>query len=174
MQQLDRLWQELNRQSLNYNNILINFQQNLQQIHKSFDLVNHELNENEQILASFISIPEIEADKLADELDKVKNFQLKLSSYQSHIDDMSLKFNSINQDLKTCGSTSPIRTFSNKFEDLCLRWTNLQNHIQEKYLHMYSLIESSGASIFLKLSDSVQTPWQRGISNTNKVPYYIK
>ena len=171
---MDSLWQELNRQSLNYNNLLINFQQNLQHVHKSYELVNHELNENEHLLASFISIPEIEADKLADELDRVKNFQLKLSSYQPHIDEMNLKYNNINQDLNICGSTCQTQTFNKKFEDLNLRWTNLQNQLQEKYLHMYSLIESSGASIFLKLSDSVQAPWQRGISTTNKVPYYIK
>jgi hypothetical protein len=174
VQLLDRLWQELNRQSLNYTNILQNFYQNLQQIYKLFELVNQRLNENEQLLTTINSISEIQNDKLADELERVKNFQLKLSSYQPLIDEMCAKFENIKQELHNCGSTSVNSIFNSKFDDFNTRWSNLQKQLQEKYLHMYSLIESSGASIFLKLNDSVQSPWQRGISVTNKVPYYIK
>jgi len=122
------------------------------------------------------SVSEIESDKLAAELERVKNFQLRLSSQQTLIDDMCTRFNDINQDLKDFGSkpNAAASSFNAKFDDLNLRWSNVQSQLQEKYLHMYSLIESSGASIFLKLADSVQSPWQRGISTANKVPYYIK
>ena len=174
VQLLDRLWQELNRQSLNYNNVLFNFNQNLQLIHKSFELVNQKLNENEQLLTTINPISEIDSEKLADELERVKNFQLKLSSYQPLIDDMCNKYVNINQEMQHFGSICTNSIFNTKFDDLNTRWSNLQNQFQEKYLHMYSLIESSGASIFFKLADSVKSPWQRGISINNKVPYYIK
>ena len=174
VQLLDRLWQELNRQSLNYNNSLLNFNQNLQLIHKSFEVVNQKLNENEQILTTINPISEIDSEKLADELERVKNFQLNLSSYQPLIDDMCNKYVNINQEMQHFGSICTNSMFNTKFDDLKTRWLNLQNQFQEKYLHMYSLIESCGASIFLKLADSVKSPWQRGISINNKVPYYIK
>lgn len=194
VQLLDRLWQELNRQSLNYNNILLNFYQNLQQLNKSFELVNQKLNENEQLVSKISNIGEIESEKLADELEKIKNFQLRMSTYQPLIDDMCTQYTNVMQELQHCGSISngantvqtatgtPISAqqaavlaaFNTKFDDINLRWSNLQNQLQENYLHIYSLIESSGANIFLKLADSVQSPWQRGISSSNKVPYYIK
>lgn len=175
VQVLDRLWQELNRQSLNYNTILLNFYQNLQQINKSFELVNQKLNENEQLVARINLLTDIESDKLAEELENIKNFQLKLSTYQPLIDDMCTQYQNINQELHNCGSFKNLNpTFNAKFDDLNLRWTNLQSQLQEKYLHMYSLVESSGANIFLKLSESVQMPWQRSVSANNKVPYYIK
>ncbi len=175
---LDRLWQDLNIQAMNYNNKLLNFQSNLQYVQKSFESVSQKLDENEEKLALLNnnSVSEIESDKLAAELERVKNFQLKLSSDQPLIDDMCTRFNEINQDLKDFESKqhAVCSGFNTKFDDLNLRWSNLQNQLQDKYLHMYSLIESSGASIFLKLTDSVQSPWQRGISTSNKVPYYIK
>jgi chromosome segregation ATPase len=172
---LDYLWQELNRKSLNYNNNLINFFQNLQQLHKSFELANQKLNENEELVFKINSVNEIESDKLAGELEKVKNFQLHFSSYQPLIDDMCTQFANINQELHNCGSiVKNQNSFNTKLDDINLRWSNLQNQLQEKYLHMYSLIESSGANIFIKLAESVQYPWERGISPTNKVPYYIK
>ncbi len=178
VQLLDRLWQDLNRQAVAYNNILLNFHSNLQHVHKSFESIGQRLNENEQQLAvlNSASVSEIESDKLAAELERVKNFQLRLSSQQTLIDDMCTRFNDINQDLKDFGSkpNAAASSFNAKFDDLNLRWSNVQSQLQEKYLHMYSLIESSGASIFLKLADSVQSPWQRGISTANKVPYYIK
>ncbi len=175
VQLLDKLWQELNRQSLNYNNILMNFYQNLQLIHKSFELVGQKLNEKEQAVSRISLVNEIESDKLAEELEKIKNFQLMLSSYQPLIDEMCTHYLNINQELQHCASFKNTNSlFNAKFEDLNLRWSNLQNQLQEKYLHMYSLVESSGANIFIKLSESVQMPWQRGISATNKVPYYIK
>jgi hypothetical protein len=188
VQLLDRLWQELNRQSLNYSNMLLNFYKNLQLLSKSFDVVSQKLNENEQ-LANRIggtSISEIEGDQLADELEKVKAFQLKISSYQPLIDNMCTHYASIMQDLHNSNSVflknmsaqnvrseQRLNSIGTKFDDLNLRWSNLQNQLQENYLHIYSLIESSGADIFLKLADSVQSPWQRGIS-ANKMPYYIK
>ena len=175
VQLLDRLWQELNRQSLNYNNILINFYQNLQLLNKSFELVNQKLNENEHLVAKINTINELESEKLAEELEIIKNFQLRLSTYQPIIDEMCLQYSNINQELQNCGSPKNTATmaFSAKFDDLNIRWSNLQSQLQDKYLHIYSLVESSGANIFLKLADSVQSPWQRGIS-VNKVPYYIK
>jgi hypothetical protein len=180
VQLLDRLWQDLNRQAIAYNNTLLNFHSNLQHVHKSFETIGQRLNENEQQLAvlNSASVSEIESDKLAAELERVKNFQLRLSSQQALIDDMCTRFNDINQDLKDFGSkphaSGAASSFNAKFDDLNLRWSNIQSQLQEKYLHMYSLIESSGASIFLKLADSVKSPWQRGISTANKVPYYIK
>ncbi len=196
VQILDRLWQDLNRQSLAYNNILINFYQNFLLLNKSFEMCDQKINENEQLIAQEIGqVSEIESDKLAEELEKVKQFQLKVSSFQPLIDNMCTNYANIMQDLahtnflnKKESSQNVLIESSNlehsrlvnssssiyaKFDDLNLRWTNLQNQLQETYLHIYSLIESSGADIFLKLSDSVQTPWQRGIS-ANKVPYYIK
>ena len=181
VQQLDRIWQELNRNSLNYNNLLYNFYQNLQNLNNSFELVSQKLNENEHLIAKLNTVSEIDSDKLSDELEKVKNFQLRISSYQPLIDDMCTQFTNINQELQSCGSlnennliTDAQTTLNSKFDDLNLRWSNIQSQLQEKYLHMYSLIESSGADIFLKLSDSVQPPWQRSVSSNNKVPYYIK
>jgi hypothetical protein len=97
-----------------------------------------------------------------------------MNSHQSLVDEMGAKFDEIGHVLRQCESKGAAPAFSAKFGDLSLRWANLQGHLQEKYLHVYSLIESSGASIFLKLAESVQPPWQRGISATNKVPYYIK
>lgn len=197
VQLLDRLWQELNRQSLGYNNLLVNFYQNLQLLNKSYDLVNQKLNENEQELNTMSNggsaISEIESDKLADELEKVKQFQLKVNSCQPMIDNMCNHYTNIMQDLQqsdalclktnnkfntngtanAASNTTALSSMCSKFDDLNLRWTNLQNQLQENYLHIYSLIESSGADIFLKLVDSVQSPWQRGLS-ANKVPYYIK
>ena len=187
VQLLDRLWQELNRQSLSYNNLLVNFCQNLELLNKCFDLANQRLNENEQLVSGIGAISEIESDQLADELEKVKILQLKISSQQPLIDNMCTHYTNIIQDLQSSDSVF-LKTRNNssseqqqkmsssicaKFDDLNLRWTNLQNQLQESYLHIYSLIESSGADIFLKLADSVQSPWQRGIS-ANKVPYYIK
>lgn len=176
VQLLDRLWQELNRQALNYNNTLLRFHQNLQEVYKLFDTVGQSLNEHEVMASSLnVSVSGIESDKLADELDRVKNFQLKVSAQQPMIDEMCVKFAEIGQELRRCDSKCAVNVgFNSKFDDLNLRWTNLQGELQEKYLHMYSLMESSGASIFLKLTDSVHAPWQRGISATNKVPYYIK
>jgi hypothetical protein len=182
VQSLDRLWQELNRQALNYNNTLMNFFQTLQQAHKSFELVNQKLNEKETLLATqfgnAIDSTNIQSDKLALELEKIKQFQLDLSLHQPLIDDMCTHYANINQELRQCESYNSKglsqHMFNTKYDDLNLRWSNLQSQLQEKYLHMYSLVESSGANIFLKLADSVQTPWQRGVSTTNKVPYYIK
>ncbi len=181
VQHLDRIWQDLNRYSLNYNNFLYNFYQNLQNLNNSFELVSQKLNENEHLIAKLDIISEIDSDKLSNELEKVKNFQLRLSSYQSVIDDMCTQFTNIKQELESCGSLNENSLLSDaqnilnsKFDDLNLRWSNIQSQLQEKYLHMYSLIESCGADIFLKLSDSVQPPWQRSISSNNKVPYYIK
>ncbi len=180
VQQLDRIWQELNRNSLNYNNLLYNFYQNLQNLNNSFELVSQKLNENEHLIAKLNIISEIDSDKLSEELEKVKNFQLRLSTYQPLIDDMCTQFTNINQELQSCGSlnenalSDTQNILNSKFDDLNLRWSNIQSQLQEKYLHMYSLIESCGADIFLKLSDSVQPPWQRSISSNNKVPYYIK
>ncbi len=174
VQLLDRLWQELNRQSLNYNNVLINFHQNLQFINKSFETVSQRLNENEHLVSRISLTTEIASDKLAEELESIKNFQLKLSSYQPIIDEMCTHYSNINQELQNSASSSKNVLFDTKFEDLNKRWTNLQRQLQEKYLQLYSLVESSGANIFIKLSESVQMPWQRGISTTNKVPYYIK
>ena len=87
---------------------------------------------------------------------------------------MCTHYSNINQELQNSASSSKNVLFDTKFEDLNIRWTNLQRQLQEKYLQLYSLVESSGANIFIKLSESVQMPWQRGISTTNKVPYYIK
>jgi hypothetical protein len=187
VQQLDRLWQELNRQSLNYNNTLINFYNNLQLLQKSFELVNQKLNQNEQLAGQINIVNHIESDKLADELEKVKTFQLKISSYQPLIDNMCTQYSNIFQELQHCDSIyiknqerssacgqSATNTITAKFDDLNLRWSNLQNQLQENYLHLYSLIESSGADIFLKLADGVQPPWQRAVSASNKIPYYIK
>jgi uncharacterized protein (DUF2344 family) len=179
-QLLERLWQELNKQALIYNNILINFYQNVQQISKSFEIVNQKLNENEKLVAQISTSNEIESEKLAQELERIKNLQLLLSSYQPLIDDMSLQYTNIIQELQNCSpngkamNTQSVILFRSKFDDLNLRWSNLQNQLQEKYLNMYSLVESSGANIFLKLAESVQSPWQRSISATNKVPYYMK
>jgi hypothetical protein len=122
--------------------------------------------------------PDIQNDKLALELEKVKQFQLELSLNQPLIDDMCTHYANINQELRQCESynsnSMSQHMFNTKYDDLNLRWSNLQSQLQERYLHMYSLVESSGANIFLKLADSVQAPWQRGVSTTNKVPYYIK
>lgn len=173
VQLLDRLWQELNRQALNYNNSLLDFSQNLQQIHKSFEQVGQRLDETEQLAdMSINSVSEIASDQLTEELERVKQLQLRVSSYQPLVDDMGTRFTEISRELQS--NTVSVAAFNGKFDDLNLRWSNLQSQLQEKYLHIYSLIESSGASIFLKLADSVQPPWQRGISATNKVPYYIK
>lgn len=191
VQLLDRLWQELNRQSLNYNNMLINFYNNLQLLYKSFELVNQKLNQHEQQAAKINIVNQIESDKLAEELEIVKTFQLKISSYQPLIDNMCTHYANIIQELQQCGSvyirnqqqsiidqinmsSSGTTSMTAKFDDLNLRWSNLQNLLQENYLHLYSLIESSGADIFIKLADSVQSPWQRAVSANNKIPYYIK
>lgn len=173
VQLLDRLWQELNRQALNYNTGLLDFSQNLQQIHKSFEQVGQKLDETEQLVnVSINSVSEIASDQLTEELERVKQLQLRVSSYQPLVDDMGTRFAEISRELQS--NAVSVAAFNGKFDDLNLRWSNLQSQLQEKYLHIYSLIESSGASIFLKLADSVQPPWQRGISATNKVPYYIK
>lgn len=189
VQLLDRLWLELNRQSLSYNNTLINFSNNLQLLHKSFELVQQKLNQNEQLLGKINVVNQIvESDKLADELEKVKNFQLKVSSYQPLVDAMCNHYTNVLQELQHCeisdehqqqqqqqtAKTPKLANLTAKFDDLNLRWSNLQNQLQENYLHLYSLIESSGADIFIKLADSVQPPWQRAVSANNKIPYYIK
>lgn len=194
VQLLDHLWQELNRQSLNYNNTLINFFNNLQSLQKSFEIVNQKLNQNEQSIGKINISNQIESDKLAEELETVKNYQLKISSYQPFIDNMCNQYTNIIQELQHCGSCfirnqvnssddlqnnnklqqQKQSNITTKFDDLNLRWSNLQNQLQENYLHLYSLIESSGADIFLKLADSVQSPWQRAVSANNKIPYYIK
>jgi hypothetical protein len=179
VQWLDRLWQDLNRQALTYDAMLANFYQNLLLLNKSFDLVANKINENENLVAKInvLGTSEFDAEKLAGELEKIKNLQLRLSSYQPLLDEMSTQHANVNQELLKCGSTFANKantSMSTKFDDLNLRWSHLQNQLQEKYLHLYSLIESSGANIFLRLADSVQPPWQRGISSQNKVPYYIK
>lgn len=202
VQVLDRLWQELNRRSLSYNNLLLSFYANLQLLQRSFELVQQKLNQNEQVAAKMNVASQIESDKLADELEKVKNFQLKISSYQPFIDNMCNHYTNVMQELQqacaatttgggddtndvdettatlaTSSTTARTRALGNitaKYEDLNLRWSNLQNQLQENYLHLYSLIESSGADIFIKLADSVQAPWQRAVSANNKIPYYIK
>lgn len=184
VQTLDRLWQELNRQALTYNNLMVNFYNNLQQMQKSFECVQQKLNENETQAGQINVVNQIESDKLADELEKVKNFQLKISSYQPLIDNMCSHYTNVMQELQSCseggdGEDLVIRNRAQanirvKYEDLNQRWSNLQNQLQENYLHLYSLIESSGADIFIKLADSVQTPWQRAVSANNKIPYYIK
>ena len=191
---LDRLWGELNRQSLNYNNTLINVFNNLQMLQKAFEVVQAKLNENEAVLGKINVVNQIESDKLADELEKVKQFQLKVSSYQPFVDSMCTHYTNVMQELQTCESSylqalndsaavaddEEVKmvlkqpNITSKFDDLNLRWSNLQNKLQENYLHLYSLIESSGADIFIKLADSVQPPWQRAVSANNKIPYYIK
>lgn len=176
---LDRLWQDLNRQALTYDSMLANFYQSLLLLNKSFDLVAQKINENESLVAKIntLSTSEFDAEKLAAELEKIKNLQLRLSSYQPLLDEMSTQHANVNQELLKCASAfanKPNTSVSTKFDDLNLRWSHLQNQLQEKYLHLYSLIESSGANIFLRLADSVQPPWQRGVSSQNKVPYYIK
>jgi hypothetical protein len=191
---LDRLWGELNRQSLNYNNTLINVFNNLQLLQKAFEVVQAKLNENEAVLGKINVVNQIESDKLADELEKVKQFQLKVSSYQPYVDSMCTHYTNVMQELQTCESSylqalndsaavaddEEVKmvlkqpNITSKFDDLNLRWSNLQNKLQENYLHLYSLIESSGADIFIKLADSVQPPWQRAVSANNKIPYYIK
>lgn len=210
VQTLDRVWQELNRQALAYNNLLVNFGNNLQLLQKAFESVQARLNENEAVAAKMNVVNQIESEKLADELEKVKNFQLKISSYQPYMDNLCNHYTNVIQELQNCDSTATAavqagsggededeyneaaaaeavgsmiggksngRALANikaKFEDLNLRWSNLQNQLQENYLHLYSLIESSGADIFIKLADSVQSPWQRAVSANNKIPYYIK
>lgn len=182
---LDKLWQELNRQSLNFTTLLLSLHQMLTQINKSFELINQKINEKEQIInRSFNgSIDEIEHDKLAEEFESVKNFQLHLSSLQPLIDEISSLYLKVNQLLEQCGnslnlnrsSTQSEIIFKAKYDDLNQQWNIIQNKLQKKYLNLHSLIESSGANIFLKLvNESVQSPWQRSVSNSNKVPYYIK
>jgi hypothetical protein len=185
--QLTSLWSELTKQSVIYNSILVSFAQNLEQIHKSFDVVSQVINDNEKLVNEQCTndMNSVEGDKLAEELEIVRQLQLRVSSYQPLVDEMCSQYSSINNELKQCGSfniknnnrimNNPVTvSFNSKFDDLNLRWTNLQSLLQEKYLTLYSLIESSGANIFFKLNESVQSPWERGISPNNKVPYYIK
>ena len=63
--------------TLNYNNVLVNFYQTLQFINKSFETVSQKLNENEHLVARISLSTEIASDKLAEELESIKNFQLK-------------------------------------------------------------------------------------------------
>lgn len=187
---LDEMWKELNRESTGFQNLLINFYKNLQLLNKSFEVVNKILVENEQLVSNITCLSrQIEngfVDKLSDELDKIKSFQLKLSSFQPIIDKMCSEYSNIHQELMSCKSNN-IKESNEKdelnginieiqtnFDDLNLRWSNLQQQLQDCYLHLYSLAENSNENIYLKLYESVKPPWQRSISSSNKIPYFIK
>ena len=172
------LWKNLNKQMQDFNFYLLNLYQSMQQLSKSFELINQKLNENEHLISKLSDYSEQnkeklihENDKFAENLDQIKNIQLRLNSYQPLIEDMNFKFNNLKENLMQ--AQSPIMLIENKYNDLNKRWSALNNLINEKYNNLYNLIEISGADIFIKLSESVQTPWQRGISNVNKLPYYI-
>ena len=155
-----------------------NLYQSFQQLNKIFDLINQKLNEHEHLISKLDDYNEEnkeklinENDKLAGNLDRIKSLQLLLFSYQSLIEDMSLKYRNLKDELVNISSN--VVSIDDKFNDLNKRWLTLNNLLQEKYNNLYNLIEISGADIFLKLSESVQTPWQRGVSQINKLPYYI-
>ena len=172
------LWKTLNKKSQEHNFYLKNLYQSFQQLNKIFDLINQKLNEHEHLISKLDDYNEEnkeklinENDKLAGNLDRIKSLQLLLFSYQSLIEDMSLKYRNLKDELVNISSN--VVSIDDKFNDLNKRWLTLNNLLQEKYNNLYNLIEISGADIFLKLSESVQTPWQRGVSQINKLPYYI-
>jgi hypothetical protein len=167
------LWKNLNKKTNDYNTYLLSQYESIQQLNKIFDLINQKLNENEHLINGLKEINREqlinENDKLAENLDRIKNIQLHLTSYQPLIDDMNLKHKNLNDNLNRIDASS----IDDKCNDLNKRWLSLNNTLQEKYNNLYNLIESSGANIFLKLSESVSTPWQRCVSQINKLPYYM-
>ncbi|CAF0734066.1 unnamed protein product [Brachionus calyciflorus] len=178
---LDLNWTDLNQNFSNYEQKIHSLYQTLTQLNKSFSNVAQKLDENETILDSLNS--SIDHNEISDEnqltenLEKVKMFQISINTMQSNIEEMNNHFSNLNQDLQFFDQTNNLsldlmQNIQNKYDDLNLRWSSLQQHIQEIYLHLYSLAETPESNIFFKLSGSVQPPWQRSISS-NKIPYYI-
>ena len=181
---LENLWVHLYQNFTNYELKLHSFYQNLILLNKSFVNVTQKLEENETVLEnlnSTIDHNEIsDENQLTDNLEKVKIFQISITSLQPIVEEMNQNFVNLSHDLEYFNEDQNnilnlelTHNLQTKYDDLNLRWSTLQQHIQEIYLHLYSLAETPESNIFFKLSSSVQPPWQRSIS-ANKIPYYIK
>ncbi|RNA24521.1 isoform B isoform X1 [Brachionus plicatilis] len=178
---LEKKWLNLNKYFVNFEQKIYSFYQNLLLLNKSFINVNQKLEENESLVENLSS--NLDHDEISDEnqltenLEKVKIFQISVTSLQPIIEEMNKNFANLSQDIQYFSQTvdlnvDSIHHIQNKYDDLNLRWTSLQQHIQEIFLNLYSLAETPESNIFFKLSASVQPPWQRSISK-NKIPYYI-
>ena len=175
---LKYFWKKLNKRTQDYNFYLINLYQSLQQLNKICDSVNQKFNEYEQLISKLEEYSENskeklinENEKLAENLNYIKNLQSGLNKCQSQIEDMNLKYRNLKDELIQI--SPPVISIDDRCNDLNKRWLALNSLLQEKYDNLYNLIEISGADIFLKLSGSVKDPWQRGLSQINKLPYYI-
>lgn len=179
---LENQWSNLSQDFANFEKKIHSFYQNLLLLNKSFINVNQKLEENESILESFSSNLDqneiLDENQLSENMEKVKIFQISVTSLQPIIEEMNKNFSNLSQDIEYFSqkidlNLDSIHHIQNKFDDLNLRWTSLQQHIQEIFLNLYSLAETPESNIFFKLSASVQSPWQRSVSK-NKIPYYIK
>lgn len=178
LENLQNLWRKLNKNTTSFNERLIKIAHDIQLLNRTFDNLNLKLNESETQIIK-LNVPEnIDNEQLAEELDSIKCLQNKVASYQALVDDMSLKYNNFNHDINQLviskNNLIANSSIESKYQDLIRRWTHLTNLLQEKYTNLYNFIEITGANIFLKLNESVQQPWQRGILSHNKLPYYIK
>lgn len=179
---LEKKWQSLNKDFVNFEQKIHSFYQNLLLLNRSFINVNQKLEENETILEGLSSNLDhneiLDENQLTENLEKVKIFQISATALQPLIEDMNKNFSNLSLDIQYLSQTidlnvESIHHIQNKYDDLNLRWTSLQQHIQEIFLNLYSMAETPESNIFFKLSASVQPPWQRSISK-NKIPYYIK
>lgn len=179
---LESQWFNLSQDFANFEKKIHSFYQNLLLLNKSFINVNQKLEENESILEGFSSSLDkneiLDENELSENMEKIKIFQISVASLQPILEEMNKNFSNLSQDIQYFSqkidlNLDSIHHIQNKFDDLNLRWTSLQQHIQEIFLNLYSLAETPESNIFFKLSASVQSPWQRSVSK-NKIPYYIK
>ena len=151
---LKYFWKKLNKRTQDYNFYLINLYQSLQQLNKICDSVNQKFNEYEQLISKLEEYSENskeklinENEKLAENLNYIKNLQSGLNKCQSQIEDMNLKYRNLKDELIQI--SPPVISIDDRCNDLNKRWLALNSLLQEKYDNLYNLIEISGADIFL-------------------------
>jgi hypothetical protein len=197
---LESTWSILNKNTAEFNQYLVNMHRALFDLNRPYDALCQVINDNERQIndlnqstiqtmvhgdgASRVTdtngTSPTSVEKIIDNLNKLKAIQISLNANMALIEDVKTKYENLKLQ---SGTGSKLSEFDLKYTTLFKRWSNLISQLNASYTRLCGLIDMysnegdsatiGSGSLYLQLTNSVQAPWQRAISSTNKTPYYI-
>ncbi|XP_073730912.1 utrophin isoform X3 [Misgurnus anguillicaudatus] len=139
----------------------------LQDLQSSMDQLDLRLAQAEELKAGWQPVGDLLIDSLQDHIDRTTAFREEITPLKQDV-------RAVND---LAGQLAPLdvqlsSTTNRQLDNLNMRWKLLQAAVEDRLKLLQEAHRDFGPSSQHFLSTSVQTPWQRAVSQ-NKVPYYI-
>ncbi|XP_077060733.1 utrophin isoform X2 [Siphateles boraxobius] len=139
----------------------------LQDLQSSMDQLDLRLAQAEELKAGWQPVGDLLIDSLQDHIERTTAFREEIAPLKQDVravNDLAGQLTPLDVQLSS--------TTNRQLDNLNMRWKLLQAAVEDRLKLLREAHRDFGPSSQHFLSTSVQTPWQRAVSQ-NKVPYYI-